>query len=211
MIGILGGTFDPIHFGHLRPALEVLEQLQLTEVRLIPCHIPPHRRRPVAAVEHRLRMVERAVDAQPGFVVDRREVDREGPSYSVDTLASLRAELGEELPLCLMMGMDAFAGLPSWHRWERIIELAHIVVTHRPGSPASQDIEHGDWLEAVRTDDRARLAGRPAGHVWFCPITQLDISATAVRRLVAKGNSPRYLLPDAVWEYIQQEGLYQEV
>ncbi|WP_018953687.1 nicotinate-nucleotide adenylyltransferase [Thioalkalivibrio sulfidiphilus] len=206
MLGILGGTFDPIHFGHLRPALEVMEHLRLDEVRFVPCRIPPHRRTPVASVEHRQAMVERAVHGQPGFVVDRRELDRDGPSYSVDTLESLRAELGNDMPLCLMMGMDAFAGLPSWHRWEEILKLAHIVVAHRPGSPASHDL--GDWATEAATRDLHELRARPAGAVWFQPVTQLDISATAIRAMLRRGESPRYLMPSSVLDYIRVQGLY---
>lgn len=209
VIGILGGTFDPIHLGHLRPALEVWEQLELAEMRIIPCHIPPHRRAPQASVQQRVRMVELAVQGQTGFTLDLREVERAGPSYSVDTLTALRAELGEEVPLCLIMGMDAFAGLPSWHRWTELIERAHLVVTHRPGSPASQDIDLGDWLERVRTEDPRDLHTRPCGRVWFCPVTQLDISATDIRRRIKAGRSPRFLLPDSVWEYIRAERLYR--
>lgn len=208
-VGVLGGTFDPIHLGHLRPALEVWEQLDLEEIRIVPCHIPPHRRSPRASVAQRVRMVELAVQGQAGFRLDLREVERAGPSYSVDTLTALRAELGEDVPLCLIMGMDAFAGLPSWHRWTELIELAHLVVTHRPGSPASQDIDLGDWLERVRTEDPRDLHARSRGHVWFCPVTQLDISATDIRRRIKAGRSPRFLLPDAVWHYIHAEGLYR--
>lgn len=209
-IGILGGTFDPIHLGHLRPALEVYEALGLDEVRLVPCHVPPHRRRPYTEAADRLRMVELAADGQVGFAVDRRELERQGPSYSFDTLHSLRGELGPRTALCLVMGMDAFAGLPSWHRWDELIELAHIVVTHRPGSPASSDIELGDWLDSVRTDDMEAIRGRPHGNVWFCPVTQLDISATDIRRRIRSGKSARYLLPDSVWSYIRKRGLYAE-
>ncbi|MGD8642902.1 MAG: nicotinate-nucleotide adenylyltransferase [Chromatiales bacterium] len=207
-VGILGGTFDPIHLGHLRPALEVYEALDLDEIRLIPCHVPPHRRRPMSDATDRLRMVELAVDAEAGFRVDRRELERQGPSYSVDTLRSLRTDLGSSVSLCLIMGMDAFAGLPGWHRWDELIELAHIVVTHRPGSPASSDMDLGDWLDSVRSDDVSALHDRPHGHVLFCPVTQLDISATDIRRRIRAGKSARYLLPDPVWHYIRERGLY---
>jgi nicotinate-nucleotide adenylyltransferase len=206
MIGILGGTFDPIHFGHLRPALEVMERLGLSEVRFVPCRIPPHRQMPEAPVEHRLAMVERGVAGQPGFVVDRRELDREGPSYSVETLESLRADLGGDLPICLMMGMDAFAGLPSWHRWRELLSLAHIVVAHRPASPASRDL--GDWVTEALTGDAADLRARPAGAVYLQPVTQLDISATAIRAMLRRGGSARYLMPGSVLDYIHAHGLY---
>ncbi|MFP4245424.1 MAG: nicotinate-nucleotide adenylyltransferase, partial [Ectothiorhodospira sp.] len=161
----------------------------------------------VAAVVHRAKMVERAVEGQPGFRLDPRELHREGPSYTVDTLRDLRAEVGEAVPLCLMLGMDAFAGLSSWHRWQEISELAHIVVSHRPGSPASHDL--GDWMDDRRTHDPAMLRQAPVGRVLFLPVTQLDISATAIRGTVARGRSPQYLLPRRVAEYIEREGLYR--
>jgi nicotinate-nucleotide adenylyltransferase len=206
MIGIFGGTFDPVHFGHLRPALEVMEQLQLDEVRFVPCRIPPHRHAPEAPVEHRLAMVERAITGQPGFRMDRRELDREGPSYSVDTLESLRTELGTDVPLCLMMGMDAFAGLASWHRWQDILTLAHILVVHRPGSAAPRG--PGDPLTRAATRDPDDLRRRPAGAVFFHPVTPLDLSGTAIRAMLRRGESPRYLMPDSVLEYIRMQGLY---
>lgn len=207
-LGILGGTFDPIHLGHLRPALEVHEALGLDQIRLIPCHVPPHRRRPITEAADRLRMVELAAEGERVFAVDRRELERQGPSYSFDTLYSLRKDLGQRTGLFLVMGMDAFAGLPGWHRWDELIELAHIVVTHRPGSPASSDIDLGDWLESVRTDDVQAVRGRPSGNVIFCPVTQLDISATDIRRRIRAGKSARFLVPDSVWRYICERGLY---
>jgi nicotinate-nucleotide adenylyltransferase len=127
----------------------------------------------------------------------------------VDTLEGLRAELGPQAGLCLIMGMDAFAGLPGWARWRELTALAHLVVTHRPGSPASLDMDLGDWLDSVRTDDPAELRAAPCGRVLFVPVTQLDISATALRRRVALGLSARYLVPDPVLAYIEAEGLYR--
>ncbi|OOG25885.1 nicotinic acid mononucleotide adenylyltransferase [Thioalkalivibrio denitrificans] len=207
MILILGGTFDPVHFGHLRPALEIMECLGADEVRFMPCRIPPHRGAPAVSAAHRLAMVERAVQGQPGFMVDRRELEREGPSYSVDTLESLRAEVGDQRPLCLMMGMDAFGGFRSWHRWQDILGLAHVVVAHRPGSPL-RDPE--DWISEAATEDPAILRDTPAGAVFFRSVTQLDISATAIRAMLRRGESPRYLLPDSVLEYIRLQGLYAD-
>ncbi|WP_018865702.1 MULTISPECIES: nicotinate-nucleotide adenylyltransferase [unclassified Thioalkalivibrio] len=209
MIGILGGTFDPIHFGHLRPALEIQQHLGLERVHFIPCHVPPHRASPGTGSDDRLAMVESAIADVPGFVADRRELDREGPSYTVDTLLSFREELGPEAPLVLIMGMDAFAGLPSWNRWKQIFDLAHIVVSHRPGSPASQDL--GGWLGNAATRDPAVLRNAPGGRVYFQPVTQLDISATAIRDELQAGRSPRFLLPGAVNRYIHDRGLYRAV
>jgi nicotinate-nucleotide adenylyltransferase len=209
MIGILGGTFDPVHFGHLRPALEVCEALGLEQLRLIPCRIPPHRRMPVARSEQRATMVERAIAGEPRFVLDRREFFREGPSYSIDTLRSLRGEFGDTVPLCLIMGADAFAGLSSWYEWETLIALAHIVVCQRPGYGVELPDEMRDWAAAHRTETAAELAARPAGCLWYQPVTALDISATQIRDLLAGGRDARFLLPEAVRDYIHEHGLYR--
>lgn len=212
-IGIFGGTFDPIHFGHLRSALELKQALGLAEVRLIPASVPPHRGEPGANAAQRLAMVRAAVATDRDFVIDERELRREGPSYMADTLASLREEVGPERPLCLMLGMDAFLGLPGWHRWESIPTLAHLVVAHRPGWQLAD--ARGAEHEAVTLLQRARAEARmlheaPAGAVVTHPVTPLGISATAIRRLVAEGKSARYLLPDAVWDIIVEQRLYKD-
>jgi nicotinate-nucleotide adenylyltransferase len=213
MIGIYGGTFDPVHFGHLRAALEVYQGLKLREMRLIPCHLPPHREPPVADARARLTMLRAAVgDDTEGFVVDNREMRREGVSYMVDTLASLRTEWGDE-PMCLVLGADAFLQLHHWHRWEEILLLTHLIVTHRPGWTLAADVPDLDptlarlWREA-RVDDAAELAAAPAGRILQFTITQLDISATCIRAMVARGESPRFLLPEKVWNLIRMQGLY---
>lgn len=210
MIGIFGGTFDPVHFGHLRPALEVKQALGLSEMRLIPAFQPPHREAPVANPGQRLTMLRAAVGNETDLLVDNREMQREGPSYMVDTLTSLREELGDE-PLCLVLGSDAFLQLDGWHRWQRILELAHIVVTHRPGwqldvnavSPELQAL----WRER-QVSDREQLAASPAGKIFSQIVTPLDISATQIRALVAAGQNPRYLVPEPVWNLIRTQGLY---
>ena len=209
MIGILGGTFDPVHFGHLRPALEIQQSLELEEVRLIPCHLPPHRTPPVASSGQRVRLLEAAVRNYPQFRVDRRELGREGPSYTFDTLASLR----EELPgatLCLLIGMDAFRELPTWHRWNELIELCHMVVMTRPGSDVPQQGKLADFINGHRVAETAGLRDRQNGGLLFQPVTQLEISATQVRGLLGAGRSIGFLLPEAVIELIRQEGLYQD-
>lgn len=207
MIGILGGTFDPIHHGHLRPALEIHERLGLDELRLVPAHVPPHRPLPGTTANHRLAMAERAIRGLPGFRVDRRELDRSGPSYSVDTLVQLRAEVGPARPLLMLVGLDAFAGLHTWHRWREIPRLAHVVVVGRPGSvsPAPGT----GYLEAAEVvDSSERLRELPCGHILFEAVTVLDISATAIRALLRAGRSPRFLLPDPVLDYILENDLY---
>jgi len=209
-VGILGGTFDPVHFGHLRSALELLENLGLAEVRLIPGGHPPHRAPPRASASARLAMLELAVAGQPGLQVDTRELERAGPSYMVDTLTSLRGEVGTK-PLCLLLGADAFLGLPSWHRWQELLQLAHLVVMHRPGWELTEDLAAplAQLVATQRVHEAAALAAQPAGALLLAPVTPLDISATAIRELIATGRSPRYLLPDAVWEHIQAHDLYK--
>ena len=208
-IGIFGGTFDPVHYGHLRPALEALEGLALDEVRMIPCGIPPHRGEPAASASQRLAMLELALEEQAGLRIDARELERPGPSYMVDTLTSLRDEL-PETPLCLLLGSDAFLGLPSWHRWRELTDLAHLVVMHRPGWEfEAADAQLAALLAERQVSSHAALAAHPAGAILLLPVTQLDISATSVRGLIAAGRSPRYLLPEAVWSYIRAQGLYR--
>ncbi len=207
MLGIFGGTFDPVHFGHLRPALEVMEALRLEEVRFVPAGVPNLRGAPRAAAGHRRAMLERAIGDQPGFVIDDRELRRPGVSYMADTLAELRAEIGER-PLCLILGLDAFLKLHRWHDWERIPELAHIAVAHRPGWDGQAPEGPLQRLLAERSDTADGLAARPAGRVVRLEVTQLAISATDIRARVRAGRDIRYLTPDPVRDYIHQHRLY---
>ena len=207
MIGIFGGTFDPIHFGHLRTALEVYQEMGLDEVRLIPCRQPPHRGSPQASAGQRLAMLEAAIQRQPGLVVDQRELHREGPSSTVMTLSSLREELADT-PLCLIIGKDAFAALHTWWHWREILELAHIVVVERPGHETELGGEEARLLEQRGTDTPQALRRKPAGYIAVQPVTPLEISATSIRTMLGQGKSPRYLLPDVVLDIIDTEGLY---
>jgi nicotinate-nucleotide adenylyltransferase len=211
MIGVFGGTFDPVHFGHLRPALDVKQALALREMRLVPAFAPPHRQPPVANPGQRLTMLRAAVGDEPDLVVDNREMQREGVSYMVDTLLSLREELGDE-PLCLVLGADAFMQLDGWHQWQQIPELAHLVIAHRPGWEMEVDLLSVElqrlWRQCLAAE-AAELTTQAAGKLWLQPVTQLDISATRIRALVAAGHSPRFLLPDSVWNLIRLHGLYQ--
>jgi nicotinate-nucleotide adenylyltransferase len=208
MIGILGGTFDPVHFGHLRPALEVQESLALEELRLIPCHIPPHRPQPHASAAQRVAMLKAATGQYPAFRIDTRELQRDGPSYTFDTLVSLRKELGDT-GLCLLMGMDAFGDLTTWHRWVELIEFCHLVVMTRPGTDVPAGGELAGFIRRHRVPAAAGLRHRPAGRLLFQPVTALAISATRLRALLAQGLSPAFLMPEAVIEIINREGLYR--
>lgn len=210
MIGILGGTFDPVHHGHLRPALDLMQDLAFSQLRLVPCHIPPHRAPPAASAAHRLAMLQRAIVGEAGLTVDAREMQRAGPSYTVDTLASLRAELGTT-PLCLIIGMDAFCRLDTWHRWSELIDFAHLLVIHRPGWKPPQHGVAARLVEQYGVDEPHTLRLRSSGGLLLWPVVQLDISSTRVRTLIAQGRSPRYLIPDAVWDYIREHNLYQSL
>lgn len=207
-IGIFGGTFDPIHFGHLRTALELREILGLTEVKFIPCRVPPHRDKQPSAGALRLDMVRAAVAEEDGFSVDEREFERPGPSYSIDTLTSLRAEVGSR-PLCLLLGMDAFLGLPTWHRWVELLDVAHVVVAHRPGWVMPADGPLGELLAQHRDDTPGPLHEDAHGRVFVTAVTQLEISATDLRDALARGDDPRYLVPDVVREMIVHSGCYR--
>ncbi len=207
-IGIFGGTFDPVHFGHLRPVQEVMRALVLEEVRFIPAAIPPHRCAPAAAPEDRLRMLELALSGIPGLRVDDRELRRGGPSFTVPTLESLRAELGPR-PLCLIIGMDAFGSIGTWHRASELPQLAHLVVVQRPGWNHSQDVALGlPWLRGRLCTVPSELAGTPAGRLMFRVVTPQDLSASRIRAMIGLGESVHGMLPEPVEEYISRRGLY---
>jgi nicotinate-nucleotide adenylyltransferase len=208
-IGILGGTFDPIHLGHLRLAQEVADALSLAAVRFVPGGTPPHRAAPQTPVADRVAMVKLAIADNPLFLLDERETRRAGPSYTFDTLAELRAEFGMTRPLVLMMGADAFLGFESWHRWQDILGLAHVAVAHRPGSalgamPAALARE----FARRRSSDPQTVHRAAPGAIIEVPITALDISATRVRALVREERSVRYLLAPPVIDYIRDNKLF---
>jgi nicotinate-nucleotide adenylyltransferase len=211
LIGILGGTFDPIHFGHLRLAQELADSLQLTEVRLIPAGNPWHREPPLASPAHRLAMARLGIAANPLFQLDDREVRRNALGYTVETLTEMRQEMGAKQPLCLLLGMDAFAGLHAWHRWKEIFALAHLVVVARPGTDLNESRLNPElWVELERrkTEDPDELRQEASGKIIIQPYFPLDISSTRIRQLLKSGSSPRYLLPDGVIDYIQAHQIY---
>ena len=205
MIGVFGGTFDPIHYGHLRSALEVKEIFGLTEVRLIPSARPPHRNQPAATALMRLQMLELAITDQPGLIIDTRELARSGASYMLDTLKSLRQDFKDE-PLLLFIGSDAFNHLKTWHQWQHLFDYAHIVVMTRPGFKI---LNLDDFFKARLANEITELARNLAGKLYFQQVTQLDISATAIRNMIAEQRNPGFLLPDTVIAYIRHHKLYQ--
>ncbi len=214
-IGILGGTFDPIHNGHLRIAQEALEQCELSQVHFIPSGTPPHRPAPRASAKARWEMVRLALNGNPDFQVDVREVFRTDPCYTVDTLTALRVELGAPQPLCLILGGDAFLQLHTWHEWKRLFELAHIVVLQRAGGPPLGNAMNSADT-ALQAEYRARLAPgagalheTPNGAIFVADMPALEISSTDIRRRCAEGKSVRYLMPDGVINYINTHSLYR--
>lgn len=211
-LGIFGGTFDPLHFGHLRLAEEAAESLALSEVLWIPAGQPPHRGAPQVSAPQRLDMARLALADNPRFRLDPAEVEAAQPSYTVLTLERLRATYGRERSLVLLVGADAFAGLPTWHRWRDLFELGHIAVSHRPGFPVALASLPGELADAFerRRVDASGLHRRPAGGIVTFAMTQLAISATQIRQLLANGHSPRYLLPAAVLDYIELNHLYRK-
>jgi nicotinate-nucleotide adenylyltransferase len=207
-IGILGGTFDPVHIGHLRSALEVAEEFAFDELRLIPSARPPHRETPQVSAEDRLALVRLAVQGVPPLRVDDRELKRERPSYTIETLESLRAELGSEVQLFLLLGWDAYCGLPSWHRWQELLDHCHILVMQRPDADSDAPQALRDMQAARNISDPQAMTG-PGGQISFVWQTPLAISATQIRKLLASDKSARYLVPDAVLAYIHAHGLYR--
>ena len=204
-IGLLGGTFDPIHYGHLRPAQEAQRALALGEIRVVPAADPPHRRAPVATAAQRLHMAQLAVQDFPGFRVDDREIRRGGPSYTVPTVESLRAELGPH-SLCLLIGVDAFRDIETWHQWARLPELAHLVVMQRPGWAFPDPLPA--WAIPRLSRDARELTGQAAGRVYFQTAAPQDISATRLRAAIGRGESVDGQLPPAVSDYIRQNKIY---
>jgi nicotinate-nucleotide adenylyltransferase len=208
-IGIFGGTFDPIHYGHLRTALELKQTLALAQVHFVPCANPPHRSAPMTDGKLRLKLVKAAIRDERGFIPDDRELERTGPSYTVDTLASFRGEFPRR-SLCLLLGMDAFLGLPKWHRWHELLTLAHVVVAHRPGWRAPTTGPLGKLLRERRTTDTADLRRAAAGRIYVHPVTQLEISSTDLRAALVAGLDPKFLMPDSVRKIILKTECYAE-
>ncbi|OOG50197.1 nicotinate-nucleotide adenylyltransferase [Rhodanobacter sp. C01] len=197
-LAIFGGTFDPVHLGHLSVAWEAAELLD-ADVCLMPASVPPHRPPPMASAAQRVAMLRAALQGQSRLTLDTRELERSGPSYTIDTLIELRAEQGDR-PLLLLIGADAFAGLPSWHRWRELFEVAHVGVLSRPGVEAELSDELQHVISGRRVEDVSVLHHTMAGKLIELAVTPLEISATRIRELLAEGRDPRYLLPAGLFD-----------
>ena len=207
-IGILGGTFDPVHNGHMRMAIECLERLALAEVRLVPLYAPPHRQPPRTAPEHRLAMLKIAAGSSDNLKVDDCELQRKSISYTIDTVSILRKQK-KNTPICLLMGSDAFNTLHTWHRWESLLDYVHLVITERPGAASAP--EHAGirtLLDQHAVDDATILHTKRNGKIFRLQIPWLDISASRIRDMLRMHHNPAYLLPDGVIDYIHAHHLY---
>ena len=205
-IGILGGTFDPVHYGHLRLAIEAHEALDLDHVRLMPLHSPGHREAPIASPATRLEMV-RAVKGPP-IEIEACEVERGGTTYTVDTLMQLKNDWPDR-SLCLLMGLDAYASLPAWHRADELLGLAHIVVAARPEADYQMHPGLDELIGNAHADSVKELHDSTAGRVFFLDIPLLPIAGSDLRQRTATGRDIRHLVPDAVCAIIAKEGLYK--
>jgi nicotinate-nucleotide adenylyltransferase len=208
MIAVMGGSFDPVHIGHLRVAIEARDLLQVDQLRLIPCGQPAHRDKSIATAAQRLHMLELAVADEQALMVDDREIRKNRLSYSVDTLTDLRAESGQQ-PICLIIGADAYQQLNTWHQWKRLFDLAHLVVVQRPGYTITTSSNVAEYTAQRSTENPEQLTKQSAGSVYFLQIPALEISSTRIRTLVSEGKSIRYLVPDSVNRWMQQHRVYQ--
>ncbi|PKH20521.1 nicotinic acid mononucleotide adenylyltransferase [Enterobacterales bacterium CwR94] len=207
---LFGGTFDPIHFGHLQPVTALAQETGLQRVTLLPNNVPPHRPQPEATAAQRAEMVELAIANNPLFAVDTRELQRDTPSWTVDTLEALRQEQGSRQPLGFIIGQDSLLSLHQWHRWQDLLGLCHLLVMQRPGyamQMPTTEMQH--WLDTHRTTNVNDLHAQPSGFVWLAETPQVDISATQIRHRLHTGENCNHLLPQQVLDYIQRQGLYR--
>jgi nicotinate-nucleotide adenylyltransferase len=206
-IGILGGMFDPVHFGHLRTAIDALQDFSLDEVRLVPCHHPVHKEEPVVAAQHRIAMLHKAIKSEKRLVVDVRECMRPGPSYMLETLESLRTEYPND-KLFLLLGADAFNNLEGWKKWKKLFELAHIIVITRPGWNINPSQVIKEYCKDKTVSSFAEIGEEKNGKVLGYSFTPLMISSSEIRELLKEKKSVRYLIPNKVIKYIKKHKLY---
>lgn len=204
---LLGGTFDPVHYGHLRCAEEARQKLAVKTVSLLPAGQPAHRAMPQATCAQRLEMLRLAIEEFPHLQIDCRELDRAGPSYMVDTLKSIR-EQWPQRPLHVLVGQDAVNHLDSWYQWLELFELANIVILTRPSADVSYSRELGDQINQRQIDTVAALNSSPAGAVMPLQVAAIDISATMIKSIIRLGRTPKGMMPSAVWTYILENELY---
>ncbi|QMU60319.1 MAG: nicotinate-nucleotide adenylyltransferase [Gammaproteobacteria bacterium] len=221
MLGIFGGSFDPIHFGHIKSALALIERFDFEIIRFIPCQLSPHKKTVHASASHRWQMLNLVCSGSERFIADDRELKRKTPSYTIDTLQELREEYGKQQSLVLILGLDAFLSFCKWHRYKEILSLCHIVLMQRPGyslPESSRDSSpdnlqrlgcEKEYYEQNNTNDFKILTNTPSGKIYTSDIEKIDISSTMIRGMISKGQQPKYLLPGNVWNYIRRNKLYK--
>ncbi len=209
MLGIFGGTFDPIHFGHIKSVLALLKSFDFEHVRCIPCQQSPGKQEVYAELQHRWEMLKLVTDAHAKLVADDRELRRSGPSYTIDTLMQLRDEAGTQKALVLIVGVDAFLSFCEWYKYDEILSYCHIMLLQRPGYKLPEEGCEKELYDTCITGDILQLAEASNGHIYLSDEEKIDISSTAIRSCVAAGEQPRYLLPGNVWSYIRMHNLYQ--
>jgi len=208
LIGILGGTFDPIHNGHIRLALEAQKQLKLDQVKLIPVNTPPHRTKPAASSCHRRSMIELSIRDESKLCIDCRELESENISYSINTLKSLRQEFSDDA-LCLIVGRDAFNKIDSWKDWQDLLDYAHIIVANRPNESINNiSPKLKSWIEKHQITDHAQLKKCLSGNIVFINIPMLDISSSMIRQCYSEHKTVTHLLPTLTQTYIKDQQLY---
>lgn len=205
LICLYGGTFDPVHYGHLKPLAELQQKLAADAVYILPASIPPHRPVPQASSRQRVEMLQLALREYPDFILDSRELERGGPSWTVPTLQSFQQQYPDD-NLCLVMGGDAFASLPTWYHWKEILQLAHIIVIERAGELVCSKL---DWATEYIVDDVTALRDRKCSSVMPVSLKGYDISATDIRQQLNEGRDIDGMLSDEVLDYIRRNGLYQ--
>ena len=208
-VAIFGGTFDPVHNGHLRIAIELAELLEVDSLRMIPCALPPHRDTPSVTPEQRLELLKLGIGDHSALVADDIELRRDGPSYTIETVRAIRQQIGDETPLFLCLGVDVLASLDSWHQWQQLTHYCHLIVSSRPGYQLPEKGALAEWIDERLCEDLNRLKQSSAGRLHLCDLTMLAISSTAIRKKISAGEKIDYLTPAAVVNSIQQQNLYE--
>ncbi len=206
---VYGGTFDPVHSGHLKVARQLLSLFEGSQISLVPCRHPVHRAQPTATAEDRMQMLQLAIARESSIAIDTCELERDGPSYAVDTLRHYRDRLGESAPLGFVMGMDSWQTLPTWHHWRQLRDYAHLIIVSRPGYPHTMKGELQDFAAGRITDKAEDLLTTAAGCIYFAELQESDVSATQLRQALGEGKTTAGLLPSGVAEYINTHQLYQ--